>query len=89
MTIFFKGILASWRSNTATVVTLSISATVLAILLSIAFGDGDDGSEGKGLASSFAIITGLSAVLAVRGIQIHSYSLRDPLIALLRAVGFS
>lgn len=44
MIIFFKGSLASWRSNIATVVTLSISATVLAILLSIAFGGGDDGT---------------------------------------------
>lgn len=89
MKVLFKGILASWRSNVATVVTLTISATVLAILLSIALGDGADGSEGKGLASSFSIITGVSAVLAVRGIQIHSYSLRGPLVNLLRAVGFS
>src|SRR5699024_1262212 len=40
-------------------------------------------------ASSFSIITGLSAIFAARGIQIHSYGLREPLIALLRAVGFS
>lgn len=89
MIIFFKGSLASWRSNIATVVTLSISATVLAILLSIAFGGGDDGTEGKGLASSFSIITWVSAILAARGMQIHSYSLREPLVTLLRAVGFS
>ena len=89
MITFFKGTLASWRSNTATVITLTISATVLAILLSIALGEGDGDSEGKGLASSFSIITGLSAILAARGIQIHSYGLREPLIALLRAVGFS
>ena len=89
MKVLFKGILASWRSNVATVVTLAISATVLAILLSIALGDGSAGSEGKGLASSFSIITGVSAVLAVRGIQIHSYSLRGPLVNLLRSVGFS
>ena len=73
MIIFFKGTLASWRSNTAIVITLTISATVLAILLSIALGEGDGDSEGKGLASSFSIITGLSAILAARGIQIHSY----------------
>ncbi len=89
MIVFFKGILASWRSNIATVVTLTISATVLAILLSIALGNGEAGSEGKGLASSFSIITGISAILAARGIQIHSYSLRGPLVNLLRAVGFS
>ena len=89
MITFFKGTLASWRSNAATVITLTISATVLAILLSIALGEGDGDSEGKGLASSFSIITGLSAILAARGIQIHSYGLREPLIALLRAVGFS
>ena len=89
MIVFFKGILSSWRSNIATVVTLTISATVLTILLSIALGGGDHGSEGSGLASSFSVITGLSAVLAARGIQIHSYSLRGPLVKLLRAVGFS
>lgn len=88
MTIFFKGLSATWRASLATVVTLSVSATVLGILLSVAMGDGSE-SEGQGLASSFSIITGISAILAARGIQMHSYGLRGNLIALLRDIGFS
>ena len=89
MITFFKGITASWRASLAAVVTLAVSATVLEILLSVAFGDGSEGSEGQGLASSFSIITGVSAILAARGIQMHSYGLRGHLIGLLRDTGFS
>lgn len=86
MIAFLKGIHASWRANTATIVTLLASTVTLSILLSIAIGDGGS-SEGKGLASSFSVITGTSAIFAIRGIQAHSYSLRGPLIDLLRAIG--
>lgn len=92
MITFFKGITASWRASLATVVTLAVSATVLGLLLSIAFGGAggtDDGSEGQGLASSFSVITGVSAIMATRGIQMHSYGLRENLIGLLRDTGFS